>query len=168
MPPARLRFTIKRMMIAIFVLGLVMAVTIEWFRYRRVKVLVVNQEITLAVAEVNVLNAALAYDNAVSAVTRHEKELYSNPAPSEASYRMRDGLRGLVERWRIRRQDLKEIWKHERRLLKKLSNDLRHTGFFWPIWNASEPGVSDVGELSQQEAAEIDLKLKKMGHSPIF
>ena len=87
MPPRRLRFTIKRMMIAIFVLGLLMAVTTEWFRYRRVKSMVVNQEITLAVAEVNVLNAALAYDNAVSAVTRHEKELYSDPAPSEASYR---------------------------------------------------------------------------------
>ena len=67
-----------------------------------------------------------------------------------------------------RRWTTREIWKHERRLLKKLTGELRHTWFFWPNWNASDPGVSEGGELSQQEAAEIDLKVKKMGHSPIF
>jgi hypothetical protein len=163
-----LRFTMRRMMAAVFILALLMVVTIDWFRYRRVKAMVVNQEITLSAAEVNVLNAALQYDNAVSALTKHENELYSNASPSEASYRMLSGLRGLVERSRQRRQDLKEVWKVERLLLKKLRRELGHTWSFWPMRDTSDPDASEKAELSQKELAEIDIKVKHMGQSPIW
>jgi hypothetical protein len=163
-----LRFTMRRMMAAVFILALLMVVTIDWFRYRRVKAMVVSQEITLAGAEANALNAALQYDNAVSALTKHENELYSNAAPSEASYRMLNGLRGQLERWRLRRQDLKEVWKVERLLLKKLRRALGHTWSFWPMGDTSERDASEKDELSQKELAEIDIKVKYMGQSPIW
>jgi hypothetical protein len=46
--------------------------------------------------------------------------------------------------------------------------ELRHTWSFWPMRDASESDVSERVELSQQELAEIDLKVKKMGFPPIW
>ncbi len=165
----RLRFTILRMMVAVFILSVLMATMVHWVRYRRLKTMVVNQEITLSSAEVNVLNAALAYDNAARAVTEYAEKIgLKTSSGGDTADPTLDSLKSQVERTQTRRRYFKAVWKHERLLLKRLNGELKRMWSFWPIRGAIGQGTSEpTSELSDQEAAEIDLRLRYMGQSAI-
>ncbi len=156
-------------MVALLVLSVLMAIMVYWVRYRRLKAMVVNQEITLSSAEVNVLNAALARDNAVSAVTAYaEKIALKTSTGGEHSDRTLKSLKRQVERTHARRRHLKAVLIHERLLLKRLNGELKHIRSFWPMRGAIGPGVSEQPwELSGPEAAEIDVRLRYMGQTAI-
>jgi hypothetical protein len=164
-------------MVAVLVASLLMAVISHWVRFRRLKTMVIDQERTLESAEVNVLNAALAHDNAVSAVNQYvEKKDNRRPknrqleivAEKDGEDQTLDSLKRQVESARASRRYLRGVWEYERSKLKGLDWELEHVWSFWLRGGASELGVSQrTWKLSVQEAAEIDRRLKHFGLTAI-
>lgn len=171
------RFTVRSLMVAVCVVSLLMAIMIHLVRNQRLKSMATNQEITLRVAEVNVLNAALAYDNAASAIDEYVKKNDKNMAkdlPLETSAKEHGGVQTLdslqrqVERTLAMRRYKKAVWGYERLKLKRLKWELEHFWSFWPRGGTFASGESQRRwKLSEQEAAEIDMRLKHFGMTAI-
>jgi hypothetical protein len=164
-------------MVAVLVVSLLMAIIIQVVRYRQLKTLVINQGITLEAAEVNVLNAALAHDNAASALNQYVKDNDNRraknvpleiPVAKDGEDQTLDLLNREVESTRAKRRFLRAVWCYERSKLKRLTWELEHLWSFWPRGGGFEPGVPQLTwKLSDQDAAELEMRLKYMGLTTI-
>ena len=169
MPLPKARITLRTMMATVFVVSVLLAIMIHWIRYERIKAMVINQEITLNVAEVNVLNAALAHENAELAAIEFVKNNESlsdhkmTSAEANGEDRLLQSLSRQVELTNTRRRELKAVWGYERLKLKRLKWEIEHIWTFWPSGLFLGGTTERKWNLSEQEAAEIDARLKHFG-----
>jgi hypothetical protein len=129
----RFRFTVRRIMTAILLVCLVMAIVIHRQRFGALKIELVNQEIRVQGAYVNYLNAALAHENSKFDATRYlEKlgkdwksvhdELSKDDEPEDQTFRT---LKNANKKALANELTKKEVWEQEWVQLRRLIRELQ-------------------------------------------
>jgi hypothetical protein len=159
-------------MVTIVIVGLLLAIVIHWIRYQHLKIKVISQGETLVSAEVNVLNAALNHEEAASALTQYvkkngdrrgDKVALESSTVANGEDQLLQSLRRQVELTNMRRRELKVVWEYERLKLKRLKWEMEHIWSLWPSGSFVADATQRKLNLSDQEAAEIDVRLKHFG-----
>ena len=135
----RVRFKLGQVMVALVFVSLGLAI---FARNQRLKIMVVNQEITVKAAEANFMNASLARENAESAFIAYLKidkerldtELDALSKDGDGADQTKSSLRSDVVKARAAGQGKRAIWEYERASLKRLRRELANA---WRLWRGT-------------------------------
>ncbi len=167
----RVRFKLGQVMVALVFVSLGLAI---FARHQRLKTLLVNQEITLKVAEANFLNASLArgkaeYDFIAYLKTdeaRLETELNALSKDGDRVDQRLGALKSDVLKARAEQLAKRALWEHERMTLNRLRWELANS---WRLWRSTGGARSVSSEsnwnLSDTEKAELDQQLRHFGNA---